>query len=71
VQATGESPGWIHRHRATLTPSFEIILRGGVIVTVVDGERIHSDNSREFILDLAHMRWRRVAEVKGAESVAP
>jgi hypothetical protein len=56
------------RHRVRLTPSREIVVRGGEIVRVVDGKQVHTDNTREFILDLAHMRWRG-ADVKGAMSV--
>jgi hypothetical protein len=59
LSATGESPRWIHRHRATLTPAREIAISGGKVVTVVDGEEAFTDNERTFVLDLARMEWRR------------
>lgn len=40
IHATGTSPGWIHRHRATLTPSRQIVISGGKVVTVVDGKQV-------------------------------
>jgi ankyrin repeat protein len=58
LRATGESPGWIHRHRATLTPSGEIVIRGGQVVTASEKEQVHTNNPRTFILNLARMRWR-------------
>ncbi len=58
LRATGVSPGWIHRHRATLTPSREIVVRGGEVVRVIDGKQVHEKDSREFILNLERMHWR-------------
>lgn len=58
MHATGNSPGWIHRHRTNLTPLRQIVISGGKVVTVVNGEQVHADNPRTFILDLALMEWR-------------
>jgi hypothetical protein len=62
VNSAGESPGWIHRHRAHYQPERNAIcIAGGEIH--VDGEDGESDlvaNEQEFELDLSQFQWHRL-----------
>jgi ankyrin repeat protein len=67
VATVGDGPGWIYKHRATLTPNGEIRVWKG---TVADsdaaagasaGAETHLDNLHAFVLDLTSGRWRREA----------
>jgi ankyrin repeat protein len=60
VRASGNSPGWIHRHRAKLTSANEIVIEGGEVLTDVNGKRLSVANSRTYFLDLNRMEWRLV-----------
>ncbi|MDF2444817.1 MAG: Ankyrin [Moraxellaceae bacterium] len=59
VQTTGDMPGWIYRHRATLMGEHEIRVEGGTVVLQQDGEESHVGNSACHVLDLRTLCWRK------------
>jgi hypothetical protein len=59
VATSGDAPGWIFRHRATLSEPGEIRVWGGQIATFVDGEERHEKNGDAFVLNVVDGRWRR------------
>lgn len=52
IQTTGQNPGWISRHTATLNGD-HIIVSGGVI------EPGYADNTDSFVLDLNTLKWTK------------
>ena len=60
VRATGESPGWIYRHRAELKPDGGILVRGGTIAIDAGGTEEHVDNASTYRLDTDTWVWERV-----------
>jgi ankyrin repeat protein len=58
LHVTGDSPGWIHRHRADLISAHKIRVSGGKVATLIDGKETHSENERRFVLDLDRLIWR-------------
>lgn len=62
ITTTGESPGWISRHEATLHSDGVIVLRGGNILTETsDGQR-YKKNFEEFALDTENWTWSRLTD---------
>lgn len=57
IDASGEAPGWIYRHRATLKSEYEILISGGKIVTFENERENHIDNQRTFVFDLKGCFW--------------
>jgi hypothetical protein len=55
IDATGDAPGWIHRHRAELTAPHEIEITGGTVLT---GEMTSATNLRNYVLDVQRKTWR-------------
>ena len=53
VETTGQVPGWINRHRATLTEN-GIVVSGGKL------EPGHRDNKRTFLLNTKTLRWSEI-----------
>jgi len=49
LESSGESPGWVSRHRAVIGGPDQIRIFGGKIGE--DGTDLYSDNTRAFILD--------------------
>ena len=60
VQTTGNTPGWIYKHRTVLSTPYEIRVYGGKIVSSSEGEEVHSENSKVFILNTESRVWRTV-----------
>ena len=58
LHVSGNSPGWIYDHRADLIASRKIRVTGGKVATLIDGEEVHTDNERRFVLDLDRLAWR-------------
>src|SRR5207253_2159408 len=50
VQACGEAPGWIYKHRAAAVNPHEIRVWGGMIVTGSSSEESHEQNLGSFVL---------------------
>jgi len=59
VETSGEPPGWISRHKARYQDG-TIVLRGGQVCVMEDGEEELIENHHEYMLDLALMKWRLV-----------
>lgn len=55
---SGQSPGWIYRHRAIISGVDEIKITGGIIVSEKDGKEDHADNMRTYLLNLNNATWR-------------
>lgn len=58
VEGSGEGPGWIHEHTATLTDDGAAILVEGGLVHDADGDRV--DNIDLWRLELHTWRWTRL-----------
>jgi hypothetical protein len=58
MEAGGEAPGWIYKHRAVLLAPHEIRITGGEIATGGADREMHSRNERTFILDTERLIWR-------------
>ncbi|WP_158545198.1 ankyrin repeat domain-containing protein [Bremerella cremea] len=61
VTSTGACPGWIYKHKATLSEAGNITIRGGTIAIAQDGVEDHVENNEVFQLDLTCMTWTRFA----------
>jgi ankyrin repeat protein len=59
VPTTGEKPGWISRHRASLDET-ELYIYGGKVYSYENGEYDYTDNDETFILNLETLVWSRV-----------
>jgi hypothetical protein len=58
VEARGEGPGWVYRHRAMAGPGRIRVWGGKVARAGEDGES-HEGNEGSFVLDLARLEWHR------------
>ena len=58
--ASGEAPGWIYEHRATLISPIEIRVSGGKIMRAIDA--VDSENTETFVLNVERLMWRRSNE---------
>ncbi len=62
VQTSGDNPGWISGHKATLRDGHDIHIRGGkVCVRNSDGED-YVDNPSEYVLNLDTLAWHKVTD---------
>jgi ankyrin repeat protein len=59
VDAWGDAPGWIFKHRASALGRRAIRVWGGTVVGLRDGEELHAPNLATFLLDLERFRWHR------------
>lgn len=59
VETSGESPGWISRHKARLVKS-GIMVIGGKIGSIMGDKELYEDNSNTYILNLATGIWSRI-----------
>jgi hypothetical protein len=57
IQAGGEAPGWIYKHRARQSSAHEIRVSGGTVVADEGGAEIHTDNKESFIFDTERLVW--------------
>ena len=62
VETSGDNPGWIFKHKATLDGSHNLIISEGQICGEVGGEEGHFENAEQFRLDLRTMRWSRLTK---------
>ena len=60
VQTSGESPGWISRHKAIYSEGNKIRIHGGKVWALKYGSESYIDNSGEYILDLNTLVWNQV-----------
>lgn len=62
IHTTGTSPGWIHRHEASLAEDRgSIIIRRGLVDRTVPGESL-VENLDDWRLDLVSWNWERLTE---------
>ena len=59
VQTTGENPGWIYKHKCNFLEE-TLVVSGGKICSLKDGEEEHDDNTAVYTLALATMSWTRI-----------
>jgi hypothetical protein len=62
MRTSGDNPGWISRHKATLRENREIHVRGGKLCTWNAGTEDYVDNQSEYVLNLDTLVWRRVGD---------
>ncbi len=55
---SGQSPGWIYRHRAAFSGSDNIKITGGIVVSEKDGKEDHIENRRTYLLNLSNAAWQ-------------
>lgn len=60
METSGESPGWISRHRARRIGN-AIEVTGGKVCGFADGEETYTDNRNAHALDLGSMVWSKVS----------
>ena len=60
IDATGDDPGWIHRHTSIAISDQAIRLSGGTILTMSGEKEVNIDNVNSFILDTEKRVWRKV-----------
>ena len=59
IATSGECPGWIFKHEATLTDGEVLTISGGTKCVEVDGEEQNIENEAVFQFNLSNMRWSR------------
>ena len=59
IKASGDNPGWIYEHKATLAEPGVISVEAGKICTEVSGDEQHLDNRQEFLFEISSRRWTR------------
>ena len=57
---SGETPGWIYEHEASLQPDRFIAIRGGKVIEQKDGQQRYGRNFEDYVLDLRSGVWKRV-----------
>jgi hypothetical protein len=57
LNAGGDAPGWIYKHRTTRWSEYEICIQGGTVVTRSNGQEAHVNNDQRFLLDVRRMVW--------------
>ncbi len=58
IATTGPCPGWINRHRASLSGS-DLVVRRGAVLTRENGKDVSTDNNDVFVLNLRERQWRK------------
>jgi len=59
LETTGDNPGWIYKHRATLTADWQIVVSGGLVATEAAGEEVHLENAEVYTLALNTLVWTK------------
>ncbi len=54
---SGDNPGWIYKHRATLSGDAEIRVAGGKIATETGGREDHTNNADAYVLNTKTGVW--------------
>lgn len=58
LDARGEAPGWVYKHRTNAVSSHGIRVWGGTVVTGSGSGELHEPNLGCFVLDLDRLLWR-------------
>jgi ankyrin repeat protein len=61
LDARGEAPGWLYKHRAAAIGPHAVRVWGGTVVTKSGARESDDPNRDAFVLDLEQLRWRREA----------
>lgn len=61
VETSGEMPGWISRHKVSLTPEGQIRITGGQLIVMNGSEQDLIDNDGTYQLCLEQMLWKKIA----------
>lgn len=59
LETTGDTPGWIYKHRAMLSAARQIVVSGGLVATEAAGEEVHSENAGVYALALDTLTWTK------------
>jgi ankyrin repeat protein len=59
LDARGDAPGWVYKHRAVAVGPQQIRVWGGTVVTGSGCGESHDQNFGSFVLDLDRLRWHR------------
>jgi ankyrin repeat protein len=59
LEASGEAPGWIYKHRADACGGRFIEVRGGTTLTALRTRETHEENTGRFVLDTQRLVWSR------------
>lgn len=62
VQTSGNNPGWISTHKATLRGDEEIRIRGGKVCVQNADREEYVDNPSEYVLSLDTFAWHKVTD---------
>ena len=62
LETSGESPGWIGRHRAKLLSPHEVCISDGKVIVRNGDKEEFVDNHQSFVLDLSTLVWRRATQ---------
>jgi ankyrin repeat protein len=57
MSTTGDMPGWIYGHRASLKEGSRIHMTGGKVCAMMGAQEQHKPNTKEYILVLKTMVW--------------
>ncbi len=63
LETTGDAPGWIYKHRSTLTVDRQIVVSGGLVATLAAGKEEHLANAEVYRLSLDTRVWTKQGAV--------
>jgi hypothetical protein len=59
LPSSGDNPGWLYKHRASLVGTDTIVISGGTICQEINGEEQNLDNEELFHLNLRSLKWTK------------
>ena len=57
LEVTGEGPGWIHGHRATVEGPRQIAIRDGYVAVQRGEKEVLDQNTSTYVLDVERKQW--------------
>ncbi len=57
LKTTGDNPGRIYKHQASLDSKNKIVISGGNLMIIKDNEEQVVSNSKKYLLDLKSLKW--------------
>jgi hypothetical protein len=64
INTSGQTPGWISEHEASLDAHGVITIRGGKLIQQRDGEQQDERNFQDYALDVRSRTWERLTDRK-------
>jgi hypothetical protein len=62
----GESPGWLHKHEAEVSPEGDsILIRGGLVLEIQDDDQVFRENLEEYRFRPDDGLWERLTDRRG------